>query len=177
MISRKMLWGLLLAGIMTGAAASLVVKTYGENNLAEVTIKPFTRESIAEITAHRTGKPYVLAFWSYNCGICVREMEVWRQIKQDYPEFELVMVTTDPIENESRINQVLEQEGMRGFESWAFADPIPARIRSAVDPKWRGELPRIHFYDASGDMTVHMGMAGKQDVLAWYEKQETGSLQ
>ncbi|MCP4187235.1 MAG: redoxin domain-containing protein [Gammaproteobacteria bacterium] len=176
MTSQKLLWGLLLTVVMAGAAASLVVKSWDDKNTGELAINPFMKGTLAEITTSKAGKPYVLAFWSYNCGICVREMEVWRQVKKEFPEFELVMVTTDSIENKPRISQVLEQEDMQRFENWAFSDPIPARIRNAVDPKWRGELPRIHFYDAKGAMTVHMGMAKKQDVLAWYTKQETERL-
>ncbi len=176
MTSQKFKWGLLLAGIVVGAVTLLVAKTYVDKKITEVIINPFIKDSLAEITSRRAGKPYILSFWSYNCGICVREMEVWRQLKQDLPEFELVMVATDMIENEARISQVLEQEGMHGFENWAFSDPIPARIRSVIDPKWRGELPRIHYYDAKGAMTVHMGMAKKQDILAWYTKQRTEAL-
>ncbi len=176
MNSQKLILGLFFTGIVTAVVASLVATTYGDKKVAEVIINPFIKDSLAEITSRRAGKPYILSFWSYNCGICVREMEVWRELKQDLPEFELVMVSTDLIENESRISQVLEQENMQAFENWAFSDPIPARIRSAIDPKWRGELPRIHYYDAKGAMTVHMGMAEKQDILAWYTKQRTEAL-
>ncbi|MCP4490287.1 MAG: hypothetical protein GY820_23650 [Gammaproteobacteria bacterium] len=173
MTSRKLMLSLLAASIMAGAMAFIVAKTYGDKKAAEVIINPFIKNSLAEIVAGRVGRPYVLAFWSYNCGICVREMEVWRQVKREHPKFDLVMVATDLIENESRISQVIEQEDMHVFENWAFADPIPARIRSAIDPKWRGELPRIHYYDADGAMTVHMGMAEMQDILTWYTEQRT----
>lgn len=171
MVSRRFLLIFILCSVMAGTAASLVVREYRSTDQGLQVINPFLKESLAQIVQGRAGKPFVLAFWSFNCGICVREMEVWRRVSDDYPDFDLVLVTTDPIDSEARINQVLKQEGMEKFESWAFADPISARLRSVVDLKWRGELPRIHFYDSDGILKVHMGMAKQEEVASWLEFQ------
>src|SRR3989344_2570395 len=37
-------------------------------------LKPFTPESLAQITASRAGKPFVLAFWSLTCAHCQQEL-------------------------------------------------------------------------------------------------------
>ena len=177
-ISRKRFLIIILGiAIVSGVASIAVAEFYETDTLYETdtreqTLKPFQKESLAGIVESRDGKPFVLAFWSVYCGICVREMEVWREIRDQYPDFDLVLVTTDPIENEQRINQVLEREDMKGFEIWAFADPIPARLRSVVDSKWRGELPRVHLYDPDGTANVHMGMTGKKVVLDWLASHE-----
>lgn len=178
-ISRKHFLILIFGiAIVSGVTSMAVGKFYEpdasfyEAGTSEQTLKPFKKESLAGIVESRNGKPFVLAFWSVYCGICVKEMEVWRQIRDQYSGFDLVLVTTDPIENEQRINQVLEREDMKGFEIWAFADPIPARLRSVVDSKWRGELPRIHFYGPDGTADVHMGATSKKVVLDWLLTQE-----
>ncbi len=171
-ISRKRFLAIILGVAIVSGVASIAVGEFYETDTREQTLNPFKKESLAGIVESRNGKPFVLAFWSVYCGICVREMEVWREIRDQYPDFDLVLVTTDPIENEQRINQVLEREDMKGFEIWAFADPIPARLRSVVDSKWRGELPRVHFYGPDGIANVHMGMTGKKVVIDWLASHE-----
>jgi len=179
MASRKNFYifiiGLALIGGATTIATGKFIGTppaYSEGTLTVQTLKPFKKDSLDKIVKNRNGKPFVLAFWSVYCAICIQEMEIWREVRDQRPDFDLVLVTTDPIKEEQRINQVLQREDMHGFELWAFADPIPARLRNVVDSKWRGELPRIHFYNDNGVADVRMGKVGKNDVLDWLGNQD-----
>ena len=170
-ISRKYFLAIVLGVAIAGSVTSMAIGELNEGSTQNQVLKPFKQESLGKIIESRNGKPFVLAFWSVYCAICIQEMEIWREVRDQHPDFDLVLVSTDPIDSEQRINQVLQREDMKGFEIWAFADPIPARLRSVVDIKWRGELPRIHFYGPNAIADVRMGKVGKDDVLDWLKIQ------
>ena len=86
-ISRKRFLIIILGVAIASGVASIAVAefyetdTLYETDTREQTLNPFKKESLAGIVESRNGKPFVLAFWSVYCGICVREMEVWREIR------------------------------------------------------------------------------------------------
>lgn len=156
--------------IFYGLAVLLLIGFAAQSPKAEVelTVNPFGTDSLAGIVDRHRGEPFILAFWSTQCGICIAEMAVWRELRDAQPDFRVVLVSTDRDEDAERAKMVLRRQGMTVFENWRFDDPIPARVRASVDAKWRGELPRLHLYDAGGRLTVHRGMLSKEDALAWW---------
>jgi|LGOV01.1.fsa_nt_gb thiol-disulfide isomerase/thioredoxin len=167
---------LLIAGSLTvmnrtstssGPIESAQVTT---QNAEPTVLQPFVKGSIAAIEADYEGKPFVIAFWSMYCSHCIQEMETWREIRAKHPEFNLVMVSTDSITEGRRIQAMLAKEGLADVEPWAFADSVTARVRSDIDKTWRGELPRVHFYDSEGQRTVHIGVVSTADMQKWLEE-------
>lgn len=162
---------LIFSSVLALSVASvLTVKAWAETPPPQPTA-PFVKGSLEEITRERAGKPFLLVFWSMYCAPCVEEMDTWKALRETRPDFDLVMVSTDPIEKADKLAYVLDLKGLTGVENWAFADAMTARVRFSVDPQWRGELPRIHFVDAQGRHTPVIGKVGEQRVIDWLDAQ------
>lgn len=167
-MKRRLILSCLAAAlVMSLPLASLPGKYQALHAEPALTLHPFAKGSLGEIVAGRRGHPFVLAFWSTQCAICIAEMAVWREVRAEVPEFDLILVATDSMVAAAQVEVILRRQEMAGFEAWIFDDPIPARLRADVDANWRGELPRIHFYDAEGNIEAHMGKVSKETVLAW----------
>jgi cytochrome oxidase Cu insertion factor (SCO1/SenC/PrrC family) len=163
--------GLQLFGVSGNRGPDTAVAPQDVPQIVEAAVvQPFVKGSIAAIEASRQGRPFVLAFWSTTCIHCILEMTTWRKLRADHREFDLVMVSTDPIAETERIQEMLIEEGLADVESWAFDDSLTARLRSDVDKRWRGELPRIHFYDRQGRRTVRIGAVPESDVRTWFRE-------
>ena len=126
-------------------------------------LKPFTPESLAQITASRVGRPFVLTFWSLTCAHCQQELADFgrRQTAN------LVLVSTDtPAESEA-IRATLARHGLGKAEAWVFADEFAERLRYAVDRHWAGELPRSYFYTADGTRRAVTGRPDMALIERW----------
>ncbi|HEY9164282.1 MAG TPA: hypothetical protein VIN57_06695 [Magnetovibrio sp.] len=159
----------LLGLLLSGAGAVYAIAPQA----TETKVQPFVKGSLAEITKARAGKPYLLVFWSMYCAPCVEEMQTWKSLRETRDDFDIVMVSTDPMEKAEKLTYMLGLKGLSGVESWAFADRMTARIRYDVDPKWRGELPRIHFVGANGQHTPVIGKVGESRVITWLDAQKS----
>lgn len=135
-------------------------------------VRPFVKGSLAELTQERMGTPYVLAFWSMYCAPCIEEMDTWKDLQAQRSDFKIVMVSTDPIEKAEKLRYILDYRGLSDVEVWAFADKMSARVRYDIDPRWRGELPRIHFVDAQGNHDVVIGKVDAERVNLWLDAQK-----
>jgi thiol-disulfide isomerase/thioredoxin len=127
-------------------------------------LAPFDAKSPAAIHRAYAGKPYVLAFWSVRCEPCVAEMGQWGELKKKYPGLAFVLVATDPPSDREAVNRILAKHPVTGIETFAFSDAFEERVRYAVDPKWRGELPRTYYFDAS-----HKASAFSGAPMEWLE--------
>ena len=124
-------------------------------------LKPFVRGSAQEIMVARAGKPYILAFWSVSCVHCRAELELLAKLGKQYPELEIVLVATDPVEEREAVSAVLRQYPLAQAESWLFADDFVERLHFEVDRQWRGELPRTYLY---GPGNAVIAVSGKPDL-------------
>jgi len=116
-------------------------------------LKPFTPQSLAQITANRAGTPFVLAFWSLTCAHCQQELADFGR-RHITP---LVLVSTDTPAEAEAIRTTLARHGLENAEAWVFADEFGERLRYAVDRHWAGELPRSYFYAADGSRRAVSG--------------------
>ena len=134
-------------------------------------LRPFDRNSLAAIRDAHTGRPFVLAFWSIYCEPCRDEMAQWRSLKRRYPDVPVVLVATDPPAERARIVQFLARYDPGPVETWAFADEFGERVRYAVDPAWRGELPRTYLYDAGHRAVGRSGSFEPHWIDSWLTRQ------
>lgn len=116
-------------------------------------LKPFTPQSLAQITANRAGTPFVLAFWSLTCAHCQQELADFGRRHITH----LVLVSTDTPAEAEAIRATLARHGLENAEAWVFADEFGERLRYAVDRHWAGELPRSYFYAADGSRRAVSG--------------------
>lgn len=133
--------------------------------------KPFDTSTPAELRARHAGQPYVLAFWSTTCAPCRDEMPVFRALQRKYPGVPIHLVAADPPGEQAAINAFLKRYDPGRVSRWAFADEFAERVRHAIDPAWRGELPRTYLFDARHVPETITGRLEPARLEAWMRAQ------
>lgn len=151
----KWLLTLLLCLSAVGAAA------------AQEETKPFVRGSYERIVASRTGKPFIVSFWSLSCTNCRDDLTMFGKLAKKYRNFDLVLVATDSPEQNREISQTLQRYRLERAESWVFADSYAERLRFEVDKEWYGELPRTYFFDVRGRAAATSGTLDHSRTERW----------
>jgi thiol-disulfide isomerase/thioredoxin len=126
--------------------------------VASAELRPFDRESPAQIRRSLAGRPYVLVLWSLDCKPCREEMAQWGDLQRKHPRISIVLVATDPPQERANVERLLARHKLDGVQTWMFADEPAERIRHAIDPAWGGELPRTYAFDAD-----HRTVAARSD--------------
>lgn len=129
--------------------------------------KPFVSGSMVEITSRLTDKPMIVSFWSIDCRPCLKELPMWRALSAEYPDIDLILISTDALGVEGEVSQVLQQNGLSHLELWQFAEPHTQRLRYEVDKVWYGELPRTYFFSALGESSARSGVIEYKEIVQW----------
>lgn len=130
--------------------------------------KPFGRGSWEALRAAHAGRPLIVHLWSLTCAPCLVELPNWRTMAGGA---DLVLVSTDPVEQAPRLSATLARAGLGEVESWAFADPFTDRLRFEIDRRWRGELPRTVLIAADGSVEAITGVVDADVVAVWLKRQ------
>ncbi len=131
----------------------------------------FTTDSLAKIKARYAGRPFILNLWSVNeCSYCITELTLLGKLAKTQKRLPLVLVATDTPDYAAAMQKTLAPLGLGGVDSWVFDDPIPERLRHAIDPSWYGELPRTYLYDAQHQRETVVGVLSEQRLRAWLKK-------
>ena len=132
---------------------------------------PFNVGSLAAIRASHAGKPFILSLWSVNwCGHCITELTMLGELAKSDKHLPVVLVSVDSPEFAEPIQQTLKRLGLSDMESWVFDDPIPERLRAAIDPSWQGELPRTYLYDPTHQRETIAGVLDKKKLKDWLSR-------
>ncbi len=150
----RRLWLVLLFACATGASAA------GE-------LLPFTAETLAQIKTRYAGRPFVLTMWSLNCHYCAKELATLGKLMRPGNQLPVVIVSTDTPDDEPEIRAALGRHGLGQLDTWVFADAVPERLHRAIDPAWRGELPRTYLFDAAHRGQVHSGLLEHKRIADW----------
>ena len=145
----------------------LFVALCSAGSVGAATPLPFNADTPATLRAQYAGRPYIVAFWSMECGHCQGELRTFAKWLRSRPDLPLVLVATDPAEQLPAIAARLDELGLAEADSRVFDDPLPDRLRFAVDRKWRGELPRTYFYDAAHRATPVTGAVDDKKLEEW----------
>lgn len=93
----------------------------------------------------------IIALWALDCAYCEPNLEALAKLQQAHPhDIELVIVTTDSIEQRAAIEARLRRMKMDGYPNRAYAEASPERINFLLDPTWGGETPRVLVIRADG---------------------------
>lgn len=149
------LLALLLAGLAQAAAAA--------------ELRPFTAASLPAIGAQFAGRPFVLVLWSLDCHYCAAELRTLGRLRRADRQLAMAIVSTDTPAQADEIRAALEQHGLGAEDTWVFADAVPERLRRAIDPVWRGELPRSYLFDAAHRAEAHSGRLDEARLRAWLD--------
>ena len=56
-----------------------------------------------------------------------------------------------------------------------LGNPVLSRVeRYAIDPAWRGELPRSYLFDAAHKRAAHSGLMNETQLRDWLKRQRMG---
>ncbi len=132
------------------------------------------RGSFQQIVAVHAGKPFIVAMWSLSCTHCGADLDIFGRLANKYPQFDLVLISTDSPEQDAVIQRTLAKYQLvpaakraGRVESWVFADSYTERLRFEIDSLWYGELPRTYFYDATGKATAISGVLEEAKTEQW----------
>lgn len=134
---------------------------------AEHAPRAFTAHSMQVIHAEQAGQPYVLALWSVYCEPCRDELALLGRFKAENPSLPVILVAADPPEDAPAIASILAQFELTGIKHWSFADAFVEPLRYAIDPRWRGELPRTYLFDVDHNATAVAGRLDAEVLAAW----------
>jgi len=150
--------------------AMLALLAAGSARADHVNIRPFDADSMAAIRAQYAGKPFVIAFWSTGCEPCRKEMTLWRGLKLRYPKMPVLLVAADAPGEEAAVRAFIAHYNPGPVQHWMFADEFAERVRYSIDKSWRGELPRIYFFDAAHNAEPYSGLIDKRMAEQWFKR-------
>lgn len=148
----------------------LLLLSIGQPAFAAAELRPFLSDSLAQITAAREGRPFLLLLWSLDCPPCLKELAGLKALAREMDGRELVLVSTDGPSNSAAAARVLHDLGLGGLDNWIFADDYSERLRYHVDPDWFGELPRAYFYSADHNRRAHSGVLTPEQLQHWLQQ-------
>jgi hypothetical protein len=139
---KRLLGALLLAANMAQAAP----------------VHAFGAGSLPAIRAAHADKPWVLLVWSLDCAYCHESFAALAQAQRAHG-VEVVALAMDRAGDPAAAGAIeshLAASGLRA-EIWAFGAAPAERLRYAIDPAWRGEMPRSYWYTPKGKGAAFSG--------------------
>jgi thiol-disulfide isomerase/thioredoxin len=130
-------------------------------------IRPFTVGSMAAITGERSGRPFILSFWSATCAHCPAELKAIGALRKRYPKLEVVLVATDSPAESALLSEIAKGYGLGDVAQWVFADPQAERLRFEIDRNWYGELPKTYFFDRQHQVESVSGVVPQDRLANW----------
>lgn len=137
-------------------------------------LRPFTGDSLPAIQQQFAGRPFILTLWSLTCHHCAKELQTLGKLARSERKLPLVIVSTDTPDDARELRAALKRHGLDRFDTWVFADAVPERLRYAIDPAWRGELPRSYLFDVAHRREAHSGLLNEAQLKAWLNRQKAG---
>lgn len=141
----------ILAAALLAFASAVSAASPHEPAAAESAIRVFDADSLPAIRAAHAGKPWVLMVWSLDCAYCHESFAALAEAQRAHgvEVVALAMDRADDAQARAAIAAHVGGSGLRA-EVWAFGAQSPERLRHAIDPSWRGEMPRTYWYTAKG---------------------------
>lgn len=146
----------------------------GSATVAAGELRPFKTDSLPAIQRQFAGRPFILTLWALTCHHCVKELQTLGRLARTERALPLVIVSTDTPDDAPELRAALKRHGLDRFDTWVFADAVPERLRYAIDPAWRGELPRSYLFDAAHRREAHSGLLNEAQLKDWLRRQRAG---
>ena len=109
----------------------------------------------------RYAVPTIVALWSSDCGHCKKNLELFARLVKAEPRLRLITVATEA--EAEGLSAPLDRLSVPGLR-YAYGSDAPEALAYALDPRWRGELPRTLFFDGRGGKTIISGVVDETVV-------------
>lgn len=103
----------------------------------------------------RYTRPTIVALWSSDCIHCKKNLKLFSEMVKTHPQLQLVTVAVEPVDE--GLAEPLDRLGVPGTR-FAYGGEAPEALAYALDPKWRGELPRTILFDGRGGKVALSGV-------------------
>jgi thiol-disulfide isomerase/thioredoxin len=111
--------------------------------------------TLTDAKAHSV--PTIVALWSTDCPHCKKNLGLFAEMVKADPTLRLITVAVEPLSAE--VATSLDRVKVPG-KRYVYGADSPEAIAFALDPKWRGELPRTLFFDGRGNRMAVSGVVG-----------------
>ncbi|NEX59998.1 thioredoxin domain-containing protein [Noviherbaspirillum galbum] len=147
-------------------AALVTITAMAAPCLAAEPVHEFGPESLGKIKEAHAGKPLVIMIWSLDCAYCLESFQALEQGRRGQG-LDIVTISTDQADDAETVKQIRKKIGAAGLhaETWAFGNASAEQLRFAIDPKWRGELPRTYWFPRDAPPSAYSGLVTK-DLIA-----------
>lgn len=109
----------------------------------------------------RHARPTIVALWSSDCPHCKKNLALFAQLAKTDQQLRLLTVAAEPAWD--GLAAPLDRLDVPG-ERYAYGDDAPEAVAYALDPNWRGELPRTLFFDGRGGRHAVSGQVDAHQV-------------
>jgi thiol-disulfide isomerase/thioredoxin len=116
--------------------------------------------ALADPAAHR--EPTVLALWSMDCVFCKKTLAAFAALASADARLHFLTLAVEPADVSHA--ETLDRLGVSG-PRYAYGTDSPEALAYAIDPDWRGELPRTLFFDGRGGVRGVSGMVDEDRAL------------
>lgn len=99
--------------------------------------------------------PIIIALWSTECQYCPENLRLYVRMAKASPGLRLITIAAEQSSAELAVH--LGRLKVHG-KKYAYGSEEPEAIAFAIDPAWRGELPRTLFFDGRGGRTAISGL-------------------
>lgn len=115
--------------------------------------------SLVDAKSHSV--PTIIALWSSDCPHCKSNLKLFARMASANPRLRLISIAVEPFSEELAIP--LDRLGVPGAR-YAYGPESPDALAHALDPKWRGELPRTLLFDGNGNKDAVSGVMDEHGV-------------
>lgn len=126
---------------------------------------------VAKLYATAPERPLAVEIWSLDCGYCRENAAHLVAWQRRHPDVRLAMVSMDAYDdNGAAIAQALAQMNLPPqVAQYANAEPMPERLRAALDARWRGEMPRTVWIGRDGAREARSGLLTTDVLDGWLQ--------
>jgi hypothetical protein len=114
---------------------------------------------LTDAATHTT--PTIVALWSTDCPHCKKNLGLFADMVKADPRLRLITVAVEPFSAE--VATSLDRIRVPGVR-YVYGSDTPEAIAFALDPKWRGELPRTLFFDGHGNRVAISGAVDRSSA-------------
>ncbi|HDV6320838.1 TPA: TlpA family protein disulfide reductase [Burkholderia multivorans] len=136
------------------------------------TLQPLRAADVATLYAGAHEGPLAVEIWSLDCGYCRENAAHLVAWQRRHPDVRVAMMAMDAYDdNRAALEQALAQMNLPPqIAQYANAEPMPERLRAALDAGWRGEMPRTVWIARDGTREARSGLLTDGVLDGWLQR-------
>ncbi|MCA8457594.1 TlpA family protein disulfide reductase [Burkholderia multivorans] len=152
--------------------ASMMLVLASVSAWAAATLQPLRATEVATLYAGAHERPLAVEIWSLDCGYCRENAAHLVAWQRRHPDVRVAMIAMDAYDdNRAALEQALAQMNLPPqIAQYANAEPMPERLRAALDAGWRGEMPRTVWIARDGTREARSGLLSDDVLDGWLQR-------